>query len=93
MNVVHVKGKYKGDILLYAISTCGWCKKTKNLLNKLGVEYSYINVDLLDGKEKEKIDEEVKKWNPNRNYPTIVINNKICIVGFKEDKVKEVLKL
>jgi len=93
MNVVHVKGKYKADILLYAISTCGWCKKTKNLLNKLGVEYSYINVDLLDGKEKEKIDEEVKKWNPNRNYPTIVINNKICIVGFKEDKVKEVLKL
>ena len=93
MNVVHVKGKYKGDILLYAISTCGWCKKTKNLLNKLGVEYSYINVDLLDGKEKEKIDEEVKKWNPNRNYPTIVINNKICIVGFKEDKVREVLKL
>jgi len=92
MNIVHVKGKNKGDIVLYAISTCGWCKKTKSLLNKLGVEYSYIFVDLLDKKEKEKIEEEVKKWNPKCNYPTMVINNKKCIVGFKEDEIQEVLK-
>ena len=92
MNVVHVKGKNKGDIVLYAISTCGWCKKTKSLLNKLGVEYRYIFVDLLDKKEKEKIEEEVKKWNPKCNYPTMVINNKKCIVGFKEDEIQEVLK-
>jgi glutaredoxin-like protein NrdH len=92
MNVVHVKGKNKGDIVLYAISTCGWCKKTKSLLNKLGVEYRYIYVDLLDKKEKEKIEEEVKKWNPKCNYPTMVINNKKCIVGFKEDEIQEVLK-
>jgi glutaredoxin-like protein NrdH len=92
MNVVHVKGKNKGDIVLYAISTCGWCKKTKSLLNKLGVEYRYIYVDLLDKKEKEKIEEEVKKWNSKCNYPTMVINNKKCIVGFKEDEIQEVLK-
>lgn len=93
MNVVHVKGKNKGDIVLYAISTCGWCKKTKSLLNKLGVEYRYINVDLLDKKEKEKIEKDVKKWNPKCNYPTMVINNKKCIVGFKEDEIQEVLQI
>jgi len=61
MNVVHVKGKNKGKILLYAISTCRWRKKTKKLLNKLGIEYSYINVNLLEKDEKDKIIDELKK--------------------------------
>ena len=91
MNVVHVKGKNKGKIFLYAISTCGLCKKTKKLLNKLGVEYSYINVDLLEKGEKDKVEIEVKKWNPKLNYPTIIINDTKCIVGFKEDEIKEAL--
>ena len=60
-NIVHIKGENKGDILLYAISTCGWCKKTKSFLNKLGVEYKYINVDQLDKDEKNEIQKEVKK--------------------------------
>jgi glutaredoxin len=93
MDMVHVEGKNKGDIMLYAISTCSWCKKTKSLLNKLGVEYNYINVDLLEKSEKAKIEEQVKRWNPNRNYPTMVINNKTFVVGYREDEIKEALKL
>ena len=92
-NLVHIKGKNKGNILLYTLSTCGWCKKTKSFLNKLGVEYNYINVDELDGSEKNKIVEDVKKWNSQINYPTMIINNKICIVGFKEKEIKEALDL
>jgi glutaredoxin-like protein NrdH len=89
---IHVKGKNKGKIILYAISTCPWCKKTKKLLSGLGVEYSYIDVDLVGKEEKKRIDEEVKKWNPQRNYPTIVIDDKKSIIGFKEDEIKEVLQ-
>jgi glutaredoxin len=91
MNVVHVEGKNKGKIFLYAISTCAWCKKTKKLLNTLGVEYNYIDVDMLKRDEKERIEEEVKKWNPVCNYPTMVINDKKCVVGFKEEEIKEAL--
>ncbi|MFQ5905703.1 MAG: glutaredoxin family protein [bacterium] len=47
MGVEHVEGKKKGDVLLYALSTCGWCRKTKRLLEKLRVEYDYVYVDLL----------------------------------------------
>jgi glutaredoxin-like protein NrdH len=93
MNVVHVEGKNKGKIILYAISTCPWCKKTKKLLTSLGVEYSYIDVDLLEKNEKEMIENEVKKWNPARNYPTLVINDKKCIVGFKDDEIKGALSI
>jgi len=92
-NKVHVKGENRDEILLYTLSTCGWCKKTKTFLNKLGVEYTYINVDQLDKSEKNEIVKEVKKWNPQINYPTMIINNKTCIVGFKEKEIKEVLHL
>ena len=91
MNVVHVEGKNKGKIILYAISTCPWCKKTKKLLNSLGVEYSYVDIDLLEKAEKERIEEEVKKWNPACNYPTMVIDDKRCIVGFKDEEIKGAL--
>ncbi len=93
IKIEHIKGKNKGKILLYALSTCGWCKKTKELLNNLGVEYSYIFVDLLDDADKENAMDDVRKWNPACSFPTIVINNKDCIVGFKEDEIKEALGL
>jgi glutaredoxin-like protein NrdH len=83
-----VPGKSKGDITLFALSTCGWCRKTKNLLNDLGLEYRYIDVDLLDAQAKREVVEEVARWNPSTSYPTIVINNK-SIVGFQEDKIRQ----
>jgi glutaredoxin len=86
-----VKGEKRGKIVLYGLSTCGWCKKTKKFLNKLGVEYQYIDVDLLDDEQHDKIAAEVAKWNPNRNYPTVVINDTKCIVGYKENDIKEAL--
>ena len=93
MNIEHVEGENKGKILLYALSTCGWCRKTKDFLNDLGVEYSYIYVDLLDGIDRDNTIEDVRKWNPRCSFPTIVINDQKCIVGFKEDEIKEALGL
>ena len=83
-----VQGKKRADILLFALSTCGWCRKTKNLLDELGVEYRYIDVDLLEGQDKKEVVAEVTRWNPSSSYPTMVINNK-SIVGFQEEKIKQ----
>ena len=93
MKIEHVKGKNKGKVLLYALSTCVWCKKTNELLNKLGVEYSYIFVDLLEENDKDKTIGEIKKWNPRCSFPTIVINDKVTIIGFKEEEIKEAVGL
>jgi len=93
IKIEHVKGKNKGKILLYALSTCVWCKMTKDFLDKLGVEYSFIYVDLLEGKDQDIATEDVKKWNPMCSFPTMVINDKKCIVGFKEKEIKEALGL
>jgi glutaredoxin len=89
MEFVHVKGKKKGEVLLYALSTCGWCAKTKELLSELGVDYSYLYVDLLPKEEMEKAFDEVKRFNPACSFPTVVINGKRCIVGFREEQLRE----
>jgi len=91
MAIEHVSGKDKGQIMLYALSTCVWCKKTRVLLDELGVAYDYEYVDLLQGSERDKAIEKVKKWNPSCSFPTVVINDK-CVIGFKENEIREALK-
>jgi glutaredoxin-like protein NrdH len=92
MSREHVPGKNAGSIMLYALSTCGWCKKTKELLNNMGVEYDYIFVDLLQDGERETVIKELEKWNPRHSFPTLVINNDKCIIGYNEDEIREVIK-
>jgi glutaredoxin-like protein NrdH len=92
MTLVHVPGKKSGHVTLYALSTCGWCQKTKRLLDDLGVEYYYEYVDHLQGNEREKAIQEVTTWNPICSFPTLVINNEKCIIGYKEDEIREALE-
>jgi glutaredoxin len=93
MNYTHVEGKNCGKVVIYALSTCGWCRKTKQFLSEKGIEYWYVDVDKLSGGERDEAVKEVEKWNPSLSFPTIVINDGTCIVGFNEDKIREALKL
>ncbi len=92
MNKQHVAGKKAGNLMLYALSTCVWCQKTKRLLNELGVEYDYTDVDLLAGAEKEAVMNIIRKHNPACTFPTLLINDQKCIVGFKEQEIRETIK-
>ena len=51
----HVEGQDKGKLVLFALSTCGWCKKTRALIEDLDADYEYVYVDLLKGEEREEI--------------------------------------
>lgn len=79
------------SVKLYALSTCGWCKKTKQMLDTNGVEYDLVYVDLLEGDEKETVLAEVRKWNPRTSFPTVVVNESESVAGFKEDRLRELL--
>ncbi len=93
MKINSVKGVKKAEIMLYTLSTCIWCKKTKQLLNDLGVEYNYIDVDTLTAEDKEKLTVEIEKWNAAVSFPTMVINNKEAILGYQPDDIREKLKI
>ncbi|MFH1382994.1 MAG: glutaredoxin family protein [Chloroflexota bacterium] len=90
MAVEHVDGRDAGQVTLYALSTCVWCKKTRALLDELGVAYDYEYVDLLQGSARTEAMDTVKQWNPACSFPTLVVNDK-CIVGFREDEIRQTL--
>lgn len=81
------------NVKLYALSTCGWCKKTKELLDTNGVEYDVVYVDLLEGDEKEAVLDEVRKYNPRSSFPTVVVDDSRSVTGFKEDQLRELLEI
>ena len=91
MTVTVVPGEKKADIFLFTLSTCVWCKKTKNILKELGVQYRYVDIDQLEGEERKNILQQLRKKNPSSSYPTIVINDTTSIIGFKEKDIREAL--
>jgi glutaredoxin len=92
MNFEQVAGNDKGQVRLFALSTCIWCKKTKEFLSSLGIAFGFIYVDLLKGAERSEAIAEVKRYNPSLSFPTLVIGEK-CIVGLKEKEIREALDL
>jgi glutaredoxin len=78
-------------VVVFALSTCGWCKKMKRLLAALDVEYMYCDLDLLSGQAKEMARQELKKHNPSGSTPTVVVDGDVVVVGFREDDLKEAL--
>ena len=87
----HVSGENRGKIVFYALSTCGWCRKTKEFLKEKGVEYHFVYVDLLPPDEKDEVMRELERWNPMRSFPTLVFNDDKVIVGYKPEEIEEAI--
>lgn len=92
MQTTKVEGKNKKHkVLLYALSTCGWCKKSKELLRANNIEFEYIDVDLCSDEDYEKIRENILRRGGRFSFPTVIIDNAILITGFNEDRIRESL--
>jgi glutaredoxin len=86
-----VSGEKKGHhVKIYTISTCGWCRKTKELLKSLDIQYEYVDIDQVKGEERDAVLEELSKHNPRKTAPTIVIDDgEKVIIGYHEHDIKE----
>ncbi len=92
MNFSKVSGKNNTHkVLVYALSTCVWCKMTKQYLKDNGIEYEYVDVDLCDEADKEKIRAHILSKGGALSYPTIIVDDNLLITGFRKDKFKEIL--
>jgi glutaredoxin len=86
-----VNGRDVGDVRVYALSTCGWCKKAKTFLRDNNIKYAFIDVDRLEPKEAEDVRRQQLKHNPAGSFPTIVVNGQ-CIVGYDEARLNELAR-
>ncbi len=94
MQFSKVEGEKKSHkVIVYALSTCVWCKMTKQFLKDNSVEYEYVNVDLCSEEDKEKIRQEIQNKGGSLSYPTTIIDDKTVVTGFRKDLLKVVLEL
>jgi len=93
LNVVKVHGeKEDHKVFMYALSTCVWCKRTKQFLKDSAVAHEYVDVDLEDPENRRKIEKDLASRGCY-SYPALIIDGKRLIAGFKIDEMKEALGL
>lgn len=87
-----VAGKnQRHDVLLLGLSTCVWCRKTRELLETEGIAFRFAYLDLLQGDDKASRLELLRTWNPRESYPTVIIDERTCVIGYKPDDLREAL--
>ncbi len=92
-HIESVPGSEDKDIMLFTLSTCVWCKKTKTMLQDLGLAYSYVDVDLLSGAEQDAAYQDMWKYNQSTSFPTIVVNDgRQVILGFDEGELRGLVR-
>ena len=81
-------GMTSQKVKLYSLSTCSHCKAVKNLLAKQDIAVDVVDVDRLEGDQRNQVLEKVKQVNDRVSFPTTVIGDDV-IVGFKADRIKK----
>ncbi len=80
-------------VMLFALTTCGFCQRTRQFLDEHGVAYDCVYVDEARGVERERVLAEAARWNPRVTFPTIVVDERAVVVGFHEEQLREALGL
>jgi glutaredoxin-like YruB-family protein len=74
------------NVKIYALSTCPFCRKTKEFLNKNKIQFEEIDISV-----KENAQEMIKK-SGQMGTPVLNIDGKI-IVGYDLPKIKKALDI
>jgi glutaredoxin len=91
---VKVQGENrKHKVLLYALSTCPWCKHAKSFLKDNKIEYEYVDVDLSRAKDREQIRKDIVNRGGRLSYPVIIVDDRLLINGFQKETLREVLEI
>lgn len=92
MKTTKVSGKNTNHrVLLYAISTCPWCKRAKRFLKNNHVEYEYIDVDLCNNEDLREVKRDILSRGGSLIYPTIIIDDRVLMTNPKEAELRKAL--
>ncbi len=84
----------KHDITLYALSTCGFCKRGIEFLRQHGVAFRYVYVDMLNYDVKQDLKNNLaEKFGERVVFPFLVVDDTICSAGFVEEQWRKLLSL
>ena len=76
-------------ITVYTLSTCPWCRKTKNFFNEHKIQFTYIDYDMADEATQNRISQELDAAGAN-GFPYVKINDEV-IVGYQPERYAKAL--
>jgi len=77
----------------FALSTCGWCRKTRDWLDENRVDYDVVYVDQAAEDEREAARQRILEFVSKLSFPVLIIDNGAEVIqGYKPDRLKECLK-
>jgi glutaredoxin len=76
-------------VFMYTLSTCPWCRKTKQFFRDKNIPFEYVDYDLVGEKEQEKILEEISKYGGSA-FPFVKMDGEV-IIGYQPQKYAELL--
>lgn len=74
-------------VKIYSTPECSWCNKAKDFFKERKIKFEEIDVS-----ENQKAAEEMVNKSKQQGVPVIEVDGNI-IVGFKEEKLKKILKI
>ena len=94
MNTTKVEGGNKENhVLLFTLTTCLRCKKTKDYLIEQDIAFEYIDVDVISEENRREIVDILVSMKIPVGFPVSVIDDTKIISGYHPDELKETLKL
>jgi glutaredoxin-like protein NrdH len=78
-------GKADHEITVYALSTCGFCKRALAYLNDKGISYRYLYMDHIPLEKKNEVKKILKeRFKVDIAFPFAVVDGDKHLVGFIE---------
>jgi glutaredoxin len=76
-------------VVLYTLSTCPWCRKSKSFFTEHKVSFTFIDYDLADEATQSRISAEVDAAGAT-GFPFVKINDEV-IVGYQPERYAKAL--
>jgi glutaredoxin-like protein NrdH len=82
----------KRKVEFYALSTCGWCRRTRQWLDEHEIEYIITYMDKVGGKEFERGKNRMLQFADRQAFPLLIIDDGETVVqGYHVDEFEEAL--
>ncbi len=76
---------------MYGLSTCGWCAKAREWLEKNSQGFDLVYVDKLDGKERSEVMDKLESKVGRVAFPLVFFGDE-HVLGYQPDEYERLLE-
>jgi len=95
LEYVHQEGtKRDHSVVVYALSTCGFCRRALGFLKNNDVDFRYVYIDNLPSEVKQTVKQELReRYRIKELFPTLILDEDKAITGFDREEWQRQLGL